>query len=142
MSPMHAGHDEDQGHAPLRPGPNQVPIASATAPSVMAGITRNWAIGPIRNAVTGEAAVSRLWANPKTRPCSLNGYDLLDDGLLGRLGHRSEGHVDEEAEGERQDLRADREDDASLIHSTMFASSSVRTGLAPRPRRATRIRRR
>ncbi len=27
----------------------------------------------MRKAVTGEAAVSTVWANPKTRPCSLNG---------------------------------------------------------------------
>ena len=55
------------------PVPNHDPMRSASAPSVIDGITQNWAIGPMRNAVIGDAAVSRLWANPNTRPCSWNG---------------------------------------------------------------------
>ena len=55
------------------PVPNHGPIASASAPSVIDGITQNWAIGPIRKAVIGEAAVSSVCAKPNTRPCSVNG---------------------------------------------------------------------
>ena len=38
------------------PVPNQPPIASAPAPSVMNGMKISWVIGPIRNAVSGDAA--------------------------------------------------------------------------------------
>ncbi len=50
------------------PVPNQAPIHFAPQPSVMKGMKTNWASGAIRNAVSGEAACSTLWANPKTRP--------------------------------------------------------------------------
>ena len=39
----------------------------------MNGMATNWANGPISSAVTGDAAVSTVWANPKTRPCCSNG---------------------------------------------------------------------
>ena len=55
------------------PVPNHGPMRVGTQPSVIDGMTTNWAIGPIRNAVSGEAACSTLWANPNTRPCRSNG---------------------------------------------------------------------
>ncbi len=50
------------------PVPNQDPIQSAPLPSVMNGITKNSVSGAMRNAVSGDAACSTLWAKPKTRP--------------------------------------------------------------------------
>ena len=50
------------------PRPNQSPMASAPAPVVMNGMTRNWVNGPMRKAVSGEAACSTDWAKPNTRP--------------------------------------------------------------------------
>jgi hypothetical protein len=35
----------------------------------MNGMKINWVMGPIRKAVSGDAACSMLWAKPKTRPC-------------------------------------------------------------------------
>ena len=55
------------------PTPNQGPISSAPAPVVMNGMNTNWAIGLIRNAVSGEAACSTLCAKPNTRPWRSNG---------------------------------------------------------------------
>ena len=51
------------------PVPNQPPIQSAPRPSVMNGMKANCVSGLMRNAVSGDAACSTLWANPKTRPC-------------------------------------------------------------------------
>ena len=98
------------------PVPNHDPMRSASAPSVIDGITQNCAIGPMRNAVTGEAAVSRLWREPEDAALLLEGHDLLDDRLLRRLGDRGEEQVDEEPDRERQDLGADREDDRHDPH--------------------------
>ena len=55
------------------PVPNQPPISSTPAPVVMNGMKTNWAIGPIRNAVSGDAACSTLCAKPNTRPWRSNG---------------------------------------------------------------------
>ena len=42
----------------------------------MNGMKINCAIGPIKNAVTGEAACSIEWANPNTRPSRSGGTTL------------------------------------------------------------------
>lgn len=42
------------------PTPNQLPVKSTPLPVVVKGINTNWAIGPIRNAVNGDAACSIL----------------------------------------------------------------------------------
>ncbi len=55
------------------PTPNQLPIKSTHCPVVIKGIKINWAIGPIINVVSGEAADSTLWAKPNTRPCRSKG---------------------------------------------------------------------
>lgn len=55
------------------PTPNHDPISCTQAPVVMNGMNTSCAIGPIRNAVIGEAANSTLCANPNTLPCLSNG---------------------------------------------------------------------
>ena len=55
------------------PVPNQPPMRWTPAPVVMNGMNVNWAMGPIRNAVTGEAACSIEWAKPNTRPSRSGG---------------------------------------------------------------------
>src|SRR5687768_12796883 len=50
------------------PVPNQLPMSFTPSPVVMNGMKTNCAIGPIKNAVIGDAACSMLWAKPNTRP--------------------------------------------------------------------------
>ena len=51
------------------PVPNHDPIHRAPRPSVMKGMNATSASGAIRKAVSGDAAFSISWENPKTRPC-------------------------------------------------------------------------
>ena len=76
------------------PVPNHGPSVRAPQPSVMNGMTRNCAIGPIRKAVSGEADCSKVWANPNTRRCRSNGTRAPRGGGVAALGER--GVVSEE----------------------------------------------
>ena len=111
-------------------------MASASEPSVIDGMIQNWAIGPIRNAVIGDGGRLEALGEPEHAALFLERHDLLDDRLLGRLGDRDEHEVDEEADGERQDLGPDREHDRDGPHDDVREQQRP-DRVAPRPARAT-----
>ena len=118
------------------PVPNQGPTSRHPQPSVMNGITMNCAIGPIRNAVSGEAACSTLWAKPKTRPCRSNGTTFCSTVCSAASANGiSSMNTAMPAASSTIELRIGNS--AVTVHSTRLTSSSVRTGLLPRPTRAT-----
>ena len=94
------------------PVPNQLPTASAPAPSVMNGMTQTWAMGPMRKAVMGDAADSIICGEPEDAALLFEGDDALDDRLLGGLDDRDQRGVDDEPDREEHDRGADREQDA------------------------------
>ena len=102
----------------------------------MNGMTQTCAMGPIRNAVIGDAPVSSICANPNTRPCSLNGTtrwmivcsDASTTGISAvyRTNPMTRSTMDDRIGNTMQ-----------MIHSTALVSSNVRVGFDPRPLRAT-----
>ena len=63
-----SGEHENQCDPAVGAGAEPAADQVEPAPVVMNGMKTSWVIGPIRNAVSGEAACSMLWANRKTRP--------------------------------------------------------------------------
>ena len=118
------------------PVPNQSPIARAPAPSVIDGMTHSWVAGATRNAVSGDAACSTLCAKPKTRPCRSNGTTRCSTvcSAASAKGISSMKTIIATASS-RIDERSGNS--AVAVQVTTLTSRIVRTGLLPRPTRAT-----
>ena len=117
------------------PVPNQPPMRSAPAPVVMNGMATNCAIGLIRNAVAGEADCSTLCAKPKTRPCRSYGTTrcstVCSAASMYGITHI---HTNRPAVSSTIDERSVKT--AVIPQISALASSSVRSGWLPSPRRA------
>ena len=137
-----AGDDEDECHAAVRtraePWPDQVgqrPVGHRRDDPEL----RDRADEERRD--RRRRPVSRLWAKPNTRPCSVNGTTFWMIVCSDASATGISEHVDEEADRERQDSRTGREEDRH-DHMTTFTSSSVRTGLRAEPAPSDQDRRR
>ena len=118
------------------PVPNQSPIQSAPRPSVMNGMNTASASGAMAKAVSGDAAFSTSWANPNTRPWRSKGIERCSTvcSAASITGMRASHTTMPAASIQIEDRKAKTE---QIVQLTRLAASRARSGLRPRPRRAT-----
>ena len=118
------------------PVPNQPPISSTPAPVVMNGMATNWATGLIRNAVSGDAAISTLCANPNTRPWRSKGTTFCST-VCSAASANGTRHNQTNMPTASSRIHERSVNTLDTAHITTLTASNVRSGFAPSPRRAT-----